>query len=121
MTDIAKAVAFATHCLKWTDVAAATDGSRVLGTKQGQTFSFNPDSTSDLDRLLRDFLGNRLLIQTGRGTTSLFQWYAIVGWQDATNKHITTDHARGDGETQWAAIFDACVQAAGMFPAGTLP
>jgi hypothetical protein len=115
MTDLAKAIAFATHCLKWTDAHYNDAEGMVLAPEGTGHRGFDPDSAVDLEDVLQEFLGKKLFIQTGRGTTSLFQWYAIVGWQDRTNKTVTTDNARGEGETQWAAIFDACVQAAGMF------
>lgn len=123
MTELAKAIAFAEHCLKWPDVTTAENmqGTLICDGTPGSILSFNPDSAADLDAVLCEFLGKKLFIQTGRGTTSLFQWYAIVGWQDGTDKKVTTDHARGDGETQWDAIFDACVAAAGMFESAPQP
>jgi hypothetical protein len=116
MTDLAKAVAFATHCLKWTDVSTAENmrGTLICDDTAGSILSFNPDSTEDLEAVLREFLGKRYFIQINRGTTSLFQWRVIVGWQDGTDKSKSLDNAVGVGEDLWDAIFDACVQAASL-------
>jgi hypothetical protein len=82
MTDLAKAMAFATHCLKWTDVSAAETMQGTLIVDGGTNPSFNPDSTADLETVLQEFLGKRYLIQINRGTSSLFHWRAIVALQD---------------------------------------
>jgi hypothetical protein len=117
MTDPAKALLFATACLKWPDVVISEHGPRTLicdGT-EGSLLSFDLDSADDLQAVLQEFLGNRYLIQINRGTGTLFHWRVIVGLQDLSIKGVCTDHAVGVGEDLWDAVFDACVQAAGMF------
>ena len=112
MTDVAKAIAFATHCLNWTDVSLARYTDRICD--GGSERDFDPGSAADLETVLQEFLGNRYFIQVNRGTTSLFHWRVIVGLQDLSIKGACPDHAIGVGEDLWDAIFDACVQAAGM-------
>jgi hypothetical protein len=117
MSDIAKATGFATSCLKWPKVLTAenSDAALVCDGTPGSILSFNPDSAEDLQAVLTEFLGNRYFIQINRGTTSLFHWRVIVGLQDMTVKGVSFDHAQTEGEDLWDCIFDACVQAAGMF------
>jgi hypothetical protein len=117
MTDTAKAVAFATYCLKWTDVSIApdTEGLRIFGKRSGGTpDSFNPDSMWELQEVLTEFLGNHYFIQINRGTGSLFHWRVIVGLQDRSVKGAGLDNAQAEGEDLWDAVFDACVAAARM-------
>jgi hypothetical protein len=117
MSDIAKATGFATSCLKWTKVLTADDGRAALlcdGTPESIA-RFNPDNAEDLQAVLTEFLGNRYFIQINRGTSSLFKWCVIVGLQDKSVKGASFDNAQAEGEDLWDTIFDACVQAAGMF------
>jgi len=116
MTDSAKAIAFATHCLKWADVSIAEDleGALFCSHTPGEIRNFNPDRAEDLEDVLQEFLGKRCFIQINRGTTSLFHWCVIVGWQDGTSKSVSTDHAQAEGEDLLDCIFDACVQAAAL-------
>jgi hypothetical protein len=117
MTDSAKAIAFATHCLKWTDVSTeeSMQGTIICDGTPHSILGFNPANTEDLKVVLTQFLGKRYFIQINRGTSSEFHWRVIVGWQDGTDKSKSSDHPVGVGEDLWDAIFDACVQAAGMF------
>lgn len=112
MTDLAKAIAFATHCLKWTDVSTAETMQGTLIVDGATNPSFNPDSAEDLEAVLQEFLGKRYLIQINRGTSSLFHWRVIVGLQDLSVKGAPFDRAQAEGEDLWDAIFDACMQAA---------
>jgi len=113
MTDLAKAIAFAIHCLKWTDVSLAGYTNRICD--GGSERDFDPGSVTELERGLQEFLGNRCYIQINRGTSSLFHWRVIVGLQDKSVKGACADHAVGVGEDLWDAVFDACVQAAALF------
>jgi hypothetical protein len=117
MTDTAKAIAFATRCLKWTDVSTAENmrGTLICDGTEGSILSFKLDSAGDLEAVLTEFLGKRYFIQTNRGTTSLFHWSVIVGVQDKSQKGVPLNNAQAEGEDLWDVIFDACVQAAGMF------
>jgi hypothetical protein len=112
VTDLAKAIAFATHCLKWTDVSTAETMQGTLIVDGATNPSFNPDSAEDLEAVLQEFLGKRYLIQINRGTSSLFHWRVIVGLQDLSVKGAPFDRAQAEGEDLWDAIFDACMQAA---------
>lgn len=111
MTDLAKAIAFATHCLKWTDVSTAETMQGTLIVDGATNPSFNPDSAADLEAVLQEFLGKRYLIQINRGTSSLFHWRVIVGLQDLSVKGAPFDRAQAEGEDLWDCIFDACVAA----------
>ena len=111
MTDLAKAIAFATHCLKWTDVSTAETMRGTLIVDGATNPSFNPDSAADLEAVLQEFLGKRYLIQINRGTSSLFHWRVIVGLQDLSVKGAPFDRAQAEGEDLWDCIFDACVAA----------
>jgi hypothetical protein len=117
VTDIAKAITFATHCLKWRDASTAENmrGTLICDGTPESIARFNPDSAQDLQAVLAEFLGRKYFIQINRGTTSLFHWCVIVGLQDMTVKGVSFDHAQAEGEDLWDTIFDACVQAAGMF------
>jgi hypothetical protein len=108
MTDTAKAVAFATSCLKWTDVAAKNEVFVCDGMSDA---AFNIDIAADLEAVLQEFLGKRYFIQINRGTGSLFHWRVIVGLQDKSAKGACVDNAQAEGEDLWDVIFDACVQA----------
>ena len=112
MTDLAKAIAFATHCLKWTDVSTAETMQGTLMVDGATNPSFNPDSAEDLECVLQEFLGKRYLIQINRGTGSLFHWRVIVGVQDKSVKGASVDNAQAEGEDLWDCVFDACVAAA---------
>jgi hypothetical protein len=115
MTDLAKAIAFATHCLKWTDVSTILTMQGRLVVDGGTNPSLNPDSAEDLEAVLTEFLGKRYFIQINRGTNSLFQWCVIVGLQDKSVKGSSVDNAQAEGDDLWDCVFDACVGAAGMF------
>jgi hypothetical protein len=115
MTDIAKALAFAKHCLKWTDAHAYEDSCGML-VHGGEDRVFHIDGAYELEGLLQEFLGNRYFIQINRGTSSLFHWRVIVGWQDGTDRSKRFENGVGVGEDLWDAVFDACVQAAHRFP-----
>jgi hypothetical protein len=116
MTDTAKAIAFATHCLKWTDVFTAENmqGLLICDGTTGSILSFNPDSVEDLQAVLEKFLGDRFFIQIGRNKTSLFHWDVIVGQQNLMAPGASSENSRGVGESLPDAIFDACVAAAHM-------
>src|ERR1700686_1341406 len=107
MTDVAKALAFATHCLKWKRAEAVDYATGTVICDGLSARDFKPDSAADLERVLQEFLGTRFFIQINRGTSSQFQWRVIVGWQDGTDKTVSTDHAVGVGEDLWDAVFDA--------------
>ena len=122
MTDIAKAVAFATHCLKWQYVQVTagsttpTPNIHICGIgDDDESLSFSPYSAADLQRVLQEFLGTKYSFQAYRGLTSLFHWCVIVGWQDRTDKTKTTDNAQAEGEDLWDTIFDACIQAVHLY------
>jgi hypothetical protein len=108
MTDLAKAIAFATYCLKWTDVRTE-EADGVVACDSGGRFHIN--GAAALEYFLQQFLGKRYFIQINRGTTDLFHWRVIVGLQDLSVKGACWDHAIGVGEDLWDAIFDACVAA----------
>lgn len=113
MTDLGKAIAFATHCLKWANVSTAEtmQGTLICDSTGDDLRSFNPDSAEDLEVVLQEFLGQRFYIQINRGTSSLFHWRVIVGVQDLSVKGACLDQAIGVGDDLWDAIFDACVAA----------
>jgi hypothetical protein len=111
MTDIAKAIAFATHCLKWTAPRKAETMQGRLVCDSDSDRRFNLDSATDLERVLQEFLGKRYFIQINRGTSCLFHWRVIVGLQDLSARRANFDHAQAEGEDLWDAIFDACVPA----------
>jgi hypothetical protein len=113
MTDIAKAIAFAEHCLKW-DAAHAYEDSRGVVVHSSDDAVFYINDSSDLERVLTEFLGNRYFIQINRGTGSLFHWRVIVGLQDRSVKGAGLDNAHAEGEDLWDVIFDACVHAASL-------
>ena len=115
MTDLAKAIAFATHCLKWTDVKSVLNARGTLIYREGAKVGFYLDNADEMGLLLEQFLQKKYFIQVNRGYSSLFQWRAIVGLQDLSAKGACWDHAVGVGNNEWDAKFDACVQAAGMF------
>jgi|ERR1700691_1870447 len=119
MTDNAKAIAFATHCLKWTDVLSEEEEGCLFVSEGGSDRCFDCRSAFDLEAVFTEFLGNRYFIQVNRGTGSHFHWRVIVGVQDLSVKGACLEQAIGLGDDMWDAIFDACVQAAGMYaPAG---
>ena len=72
---------------------------------------FNPDSTTDLERVLQEFLGKRYFIQINRGTSCLFHWRVIIGLQDLSARGMNFDNAQAESEDLKDAIFDACVAA----------
>jgi hypothetical protein len=111
MTDIAKAIAFATHCLKWIDPRKAETMQGRLVCDRDSDQQFNLDSPTDLERVLQEFLGKRYFIQINRGTSCLFHWRVIVGLQDLSVRRANFDHAQAEGEDLQHAIFDACVAA----------
>lgn len=111
MTDIAKAIGFATHCLKWTDPREAETMNGTLVCDRDSDRQFNFDSATDLERVLQEFLGKRYFIQINRGTSCLFHWRVIVGLQDLSDRGVNFDHAQAEGEDLQDAIFDACVAA----------
>jgi hypothetical protein len=116
MTDIAKAIAFATHCLKWPNVAATENMFVTLICHGGNPIlNFNPNRMEEVTAVLQEFLSNRFYIQINRGTHSLFHWRVIVGVQNLSVKGACLDQAIGVGDDLWDAIFDACVQAAAVF------
>jgi hypothetical protein len=116
MTDIVKALAFATHCLKWHNHIFL--GIRVVEDVDVPYRSFDPNNASELQAVVQEFLGNRYYIQMNRGTSSTFHWRVIVGWQNGTDKSKSTEQAVGVGEDLWDAMFDACVQAEQLFRPG---
>jgi hypothetical protein len=121
MTDIAKAIAFATNCLKWTDVFIDEEEGCLFVCDSGSDRSFDNRSASDLEGMLQEFLGKRYLIQINRGTSSLFHWCVIIGLQDRSVKGASFDNAQAEGENLWDVIFDACVATAHMDKAGFEP
>jgi hypothetical protein len=119
MTDIAKAIAFATSCLKWTSVSTEQTPQGTLVRDGGSNRTFNPDDLTDLQHILEEFLGDRFFIQVGRNRTSLFHWEVIVGQQNISAPGASYEHSRGVGENLADAILDACVAAALMDRRGT--
>jgi hypothetical protein len=117
VTNLAKAIASATRCPKWTAVSTVENmrGTLVCDGRPGSILSFNLDSAQDLEAVLREFLGKRHVVKINCGKTGLFQWRMLIGLQELTPRGVCVDHARADGEELWDAILDACVQAAGMF------
>ena len=80
MTDIAKAIAFARECLKWTEPYSFAAGETVIDhAVPGRVLSV--DSLAAIQSTLESFLGQRFSIQINRGTSSLFKWSVIVGLQ----------------------------------------
>jgi len=116
VTDLAKAIAFATQCLKWSDVSTAEymRGRLICDGTPGSILTFNLDSAENPEAVLQEYLGNRYYIQVNRGTTSVFHWRVSVGWQDGTDRSKSMDHGVGVGEDLWDAIFDACVAAVSL-------
>ena len=112
MTDLAKAVAFARHCLKWTDVSTADTGQGTIIYDGDSERSFNP--ASDLQKVLTEFLGERYFIQINRDRTGLFQWQVIVGQQGITTPGASFNHAQAQDDDLLDAIFEACIEAARM-------
>ena len=95
MTDIAKALAFATHCLQWEKAEVVTYATGTVVCDGFSARDFKPGSATDLERVLQEFLGKRYFIQINRGTGSLFQWRVIVGLQDpASRAPASTTHRR---------------------------
>lgn len=115
MTELAKAIAFATHCLRWPDVKSIFNGRGTLIYRGDTKIGFFLDNAAELESVLQEFLGKRFFIQANRGTSSLFHWRAIVGVQDLSLRGASWEHAVGVADELWDAVFDACVQAAGMF------
>jgi hypothetical protein len=110
MTDLAKAVAFAKHCLKWHDAfAVSLQEGVVRADTRASTGHLLPNDTDSVTRYLQEFLGERYYIQINRDKTGLFQWQVIVGHQGAS-----FDQARAENDDLLDAIFDACVEAARM-------
>jgi hypothetical protein len=114
MTALVKAVAFATHCLKWTAVSTAETAHGAIVRDGGSERSFNAGSAGDIQKVLAEFLGNRYFIQINRGKTSLFQWQVIVGQQGLNTPGASFNHAQAEDEDLIAAVLDACVEAARM-------
>ena len=115
MTDIAKAITFATDCLGWTKVYADHKPPRdTFICDGGSDRAFHLVSAYHLSAALTEFLGKRYFIQINRGTTSHFQWRVIIGLQDLSVKGANTEHAQAEGEDLWGCIFSACVEAVGM-------
>jgi len=114
IADLAKAVAFARHCLKWDDAFAVSLKAGVFrpDTRTGERF-FPTDALS-LINYLEQFLGERYFIQINRDKTGLFQWQILVGQQGLTAPGATFTHARAENDDLLDAIFDACVEAARM-------
>src|SRR6266700_3578689 len=96
MTDTAKAVAFATHCLKWKDVWADEDQQDyAFYVCEGNSERFfDLHSAYDLESVLQEFLGTRYFIQINRGTNSLFHWRVIIGWQDRVSRALVSTTRR---------------------------
>jgi hypothetical protein len=59
MTDAGKAIAFATHCLKWTDAKTLINGRGTLVYDGHSHIGFSLENTADLERTLEQFLGKR--------------------------------------------------------------
>jgi hypothetical protein len=114
MTAPAKAVAFATHCLKWTAVSTAETAHGAIVRDGGSERSFDAGSAGDIQKVLAEFLGNRYFIQINRGKTSLFQWQVIVGQQGLNTPGASFHHAQAEDADLLDAVFDACVEAARM-------
>jgi hypothetical protein len=108
-----KAIEFATICLGYKDAytAPTMQGTAVYETDSDRRF--NPDSITDLQRVLEEFLGNRYWIQLNRDLTGLFQWTAIVGQQGLIDKQANFEQGKGVGNIA-EAVFDACVAARQM-------
>ncbi len=117
MTDIHKALAFATECLKWDDAFAVSLKSGVFRPDARTGERLFPLDSRSLALHLETFLGKRFHIQINRGTSSLFQWSAVVGLQNrASGPPLLFDHGHGESDDMLDAIFDACVAAARLYP-----
>jgi hypothetical protein len=114
MTALAKAVAFATHCLKWTGVSTAESAQGAIVRDGGSQHSFNADSAQDIQRVIAEFLGERYFIQINRDKTGLFQWKVIVGQQGLGTPGASFNHAQAEDGDLLDAVFEACVEAARM-------
>ena len=113
MTDINKAIAFATECLGW-ESACQSCGQVVDMNSNRVDYVFHHRDISDVQARLETFLGKRYYIQVNRGTSTLFKWTAYVGLQDVSVKTAHLNQARADADDLHDAIFDACVLAARM-------
>jgi hypothetical protein len=114
MTDVNKALAFAKECLKWPNPSIHATHKRTVISETSR--EENTLDTAHIQPQLEAFLGNRFFIQINRGTTNLFKWSVIVGPQNLLGAPPNFDNGRGDSDDLFDAIFDACVQAARMFP-----
>jgi len=114
MTDLAKAVAFARHCLKWDDAFAVSLKAGVFrpDTRSGERFF--PTDVLSLITYLQQFLGERYFIQINRDKTGLFQWQVIVGQQGLGVPGASFNHAQAQDDDLLDAIFEACIEAARM-------
>lgn len=119
MTDLAKAVAFARHCLKWDDAFAVSLKAGIFrpDARSGDGLArerFFPTDALSLMSHLQQFLGQRYFIQINRDRTGLFQWQVIVGQQGLTTPGASFNHAQAEDEDLLDAIFEACIEAARM-------
>jgi hypothetical protein len=109
--NIQKAIDFANSCLGYTDAYAAKTMRGIHDSASDQ--SFDPDSLTDIQRVLEEFLQKSYWIQVGRDLTGLFQWSVIVGQQGLIAKGASFEHGKGVGDIA-DAIFDACIAAKQM-------
>jgi len=118
MTDPAKALAFARECLKFEfpEIFEDDEDGTVSIIGEGDLDAFNFEDAADVQASLEQFLGEHFFIQINRGTTSLFKWSVIVGPQNLLGATPNFDIGRGDSDDLFDAIFDACVNAARLFP-----
>lgn len=114
MTDLAKAVAFARHCLKWDDAFAVSLKAGVFRPDVRSGERFFPTDALSLTTYLQQFLGERYFIQINRDRTVLFQWKVIVGQQGLSTPGASFNHAQAEDADLLDAIFEACVEAARM-------
>jgi hypothetical protein len=112
MTDLAKAVAFARHCLKWDDAFAVSLKAGIFRPDVRSGERFFPTDALSLITCLQQFLGKRYFMQINRGMTGLFQWKVIVGQQGLNAPGASFNHAQAENEDLLDAVFDACVEAA---------
>jgi hypothetical protein len=116
MTDIHKALAFAKECLKWESPVPDFSQLKTFVWSSDKTEGFELSDVTALQEFLETFLSNRFFIQINRGKECLFKWRVIVGLQNLAAPGARHDHALGDGDDLYDAIFDACVAAARLFP-----
>src|SRR5579863_2012408 len=104
MTELAKAVAFARHCLKWDDAFAVSLKAGIFRPDVRSGERFFPTDALSLTTCLQQFLGKRYFMQINRGMTGLFQWKVIVGQQGLNTPGASFNHAQAENEDLLDAV-----------------